>query len=417
MRETTDVEFKSDINSSSFLKTVSAYANFCTGVIIFGIDDSGTVVGLKNPTHACLDIENKINDCISPRPQYSLEINESQKTIVLHVKESPNKPYFYKGKAYRRSDSSTVEVDRIELGRLILAGENLTYDQLPSRNQKLTFETLSRKLCNILDISTINNDILKTLGLIKNETYNHAAALLADSNSYPGVDIVQFGSSINKMLDRSTTEKVSILTQFEKAIEKFKLHLCFEQIEGTERKTVEKIPQEAFREAIANALIHRTWDIEARIRISIFSDRVEIISPGGLPSGLSEEEYLSGRVSVLRNPILAEVFYRLGYIEKFGTGIFRIKEAYFTKLEKPRFEINKNSVTVILPILGSQSGISNEETFLLEKMSSGRRYSRKELDNLMGFEKTKTIRLLGSLINKGLVVAEGVNRARRYIRA
>ena len=114
---------------------------------------------------------------------------------------------------------------------------------------------------------------------------------------------------------------------------------------------------------------------------------------------------------------MAEVFYRLGYIEKFGTGIFRIKEAYFTKLEKPRFEINKNSVTVILPILGSQSGISNEETFLLEKMSSGRRYSRKELDNLMGFEKTKTIRLLGSLINKGLVVAEGVNRARRYIRA
>ena len=219
------------------------------------------------------------------------------------------------------------------------------------------------------------------------------------------------------MLDRSTTEKVSILTQFETAIEKFKLHLCFEQIERTERKTVEKIPQEAFREAMANALIHRTWDIEARIRVSIFSDRVEIISPGGLPSGLSEEEYLSGRVSVLRNPILAEVFYRLGYIEKVGTGVFRIKEAYFTKLEKPRFEINKNSVTVILPILGSQSGISNEETFLLEKMSSGRRYSRKELDNLMGFEKTKTIRLLGSLINKGLVVAEGVNRARRYIRA
>lgn len=219
------------------------------------------------------------------------------------------------------------------------------------------------------------------------------------------------------MLDRSTTEKVSVLTQFETAIEKFKLHLCFEQIEGTERKTVEKIPQEAFREAIANALIHRTWDIEARIRISIFSDRVEIISPGGLPSGLSEEEYLSGRVSVLRNPILAEVFYRLGYIEKFGTGVVRIKEAYFTELEKPRFEINKNSVTVILPILGSQSGISDEETFLLEKMSSGRRYSRKELDNLMGFEKTKTIRLLGSLINKGLVVAEGVNRARRYIRA
>ena len=416
MRETANVEYKSSI-SNSFLKTVSAYANFHTGVIIFGIDDNGTAIGLKDPAHTCLDIENKINDCISPRPQYSLEIDESQKTVTLHVEESPNKPYFYKGKAYRRSDSSTVEVDRIELGRLILDGENLTYEQLPSPDQKLTFETLSQKLCSALNVSTVNDDILKTLGLLKNGTYNRAAALLADSNSYPGIDIVQFGMSINEMLDRTTVERTSILTQFEAAMDKFELHLCFEQIEGTVRKTVEKVPREAFREAIANALIHRTWDIEARVRVSIFADRVEISSPGSLPVGLSEEEYLTGRVSILRNPILAEVFYRLGYIEKFGTGIFRIKEAYRTKLEKPQFKISENSVTVVLPILGSQSGISNEESFLLETMSSGRHYSRTELDTSMNSEKTKTIRLLNSLINKGLVIAEGASRARRYVRA
>lgn len=416
MRETANVEYKSSI-SNSFLKTVSAYANFHTGVIIFGIDDNGTAIGLKDPAHTCLDIENKINDCISPRPQYSLEIDESQKTVMLHVEEGPNKPYFYKGKAYRRSDSSTVEVDRIELGRLILDGENLTYEQLPSPDQKLTFETLSQKLCSALNVSTVNDDILKTLGLLKNGTYNRAAALLADSNSYPGIDIVQFGMSINEMLDRTTVERTSILTQFEAAMDKFELHLCFEQIEGTVRKTVEKVPREAFREAIANALIHRTWDIEARVRVSIFADRVEISSPGSLPVGLSEEEYLTGRVSILRNPILAEVFYRLGYIEKFGTGIFRIKEAYRTKLEKPQFKISENSVTVVLPILGSQSGISNEESFLLETMSSGRHYSRTELDTSMNSEKTKTIRLLNSLINKGLVIAEGASRARRYVRA
>ena len=416
MRETANVEYKSSI-SNSFLKTVSAYANFHTGVIIFGIDDNGTAIGLKDPAHTCLDIENKINDCISPRPQYSLEIDESQKTVTLHVEESPNKPYFYKGKAYRRSDSSTVEVDRIELGRLILDGENLTYEQLPSPDQKLTFETLSQKLCSALNVSTVNDDILKTLGLLKNGTYNRAAALLADSNSYPGIDIVQFGMSINEMLDRTTVERTSILTQFEAAMDKFELHLCFEQIEGTVRKTVEKVPREAFREAIANALIHRTWDIEARVRVSIFADRVEISSPCSLPVGLSEEEYLTGRVSILRNPILAEVFYRLGYIEKFGTGIFRIKEAYRTKLEKPQFKISENSVTVVLPILGSQSGISNEESFLLETMSSGRHYSRTELDTSMNSEKTKTIRLLNSLINKGLVIAEGASRARRYVRA
>ena len=80
-------------------------------------------------------------------------------------------------------------------------------------------------------------------------------------------------------------------------------------IQGAERKNIEKIPEAAFREAIANALIHRAWDVESQIRILMFDDRIEIISPGGLPAGITEEEYLSGKLSVLRNRNLANVFY------------------------------------------------------------------------------------------------------------
>ena len=115
-------------------------------------------------------------------------------------------------------------------------------------------------------------------------------------------------------------------------------------IQGIERKKVEKIPEAAFREAIANALIHRAWDVEAQIRVLMFDDRIEVISPGGLPSGITRKEYLSGKLSVLRNRNLANVFYRLGFVEIFGTGITRIKQLYEEGLMKPEFEVSENTI-------------------------------------------------------------------------
>ena len=95
-----------------------------------------------------------------------------------------------------------------------------------------------------------------------------------------------------------------------------------------------KVPEKAFREAIANALIHRMWDIPASIKVSMYADRIEISSPGGLPAGISEEEYMNGQISILRNPIIGNVFFRLKYIEKFGTGIMRINHAYEERTDK-----------------------------------------------------------------------------------
>ena len=113
---------------------------------------------------------------------------------------------------------------------------------------------------------------------------------------------------------------------------------------------IETIPKEAFREAVANAIVHRVWDINAQIRISMFDDRIEIVSPGGLSDGISEKEYLEGRISVLRNPILANVFHRLDLIEKFGTGK-RIIQCYADSQSKPSFEISDNSIQVTLPLI------------------------------------------------------------------
>ena len=113
MRESRNLEYKESV-TNTFLKTVSAFANYGTGEILFGIADDGTVIGIKDAKTACLDIENRINDSIDPVPEYTLSINEKNAVITLRVNEGLHKPYLYKAKAYRRNDSATIAVDRLE---------------------------------------------------------------------------------------------------------------------------------------------------------------------------------------------------------------------------------------------------------------------------------------------------------------
>ena len=328
MKESKTLELKEIVNNT-FLKTVSAYANFNTGKIVFGVKDSGEIVGIKKPETTCLDIENKINDSIKPKPDFTLNIDKKTRVITLLVKEGMFKPYLYKGKAYRRSDTSTVEVDQIELKRLILLGENLYFEELPIDDEDLSFNYLFKELEEKLSIKDYTKDVLKTLGLINNDNkYNNAAALLSDKNKFPGIDIIKFGATINDILYRNTISNVSILEQLNDAEKVFRNYYVVEEIKGMKREKKFLIPLEAFRETVANALVHRTWDVVSNIRIAMYDDRIEIYSPGGLPAGLSKEEYLNGFISTLRNPIIANVFFRLGIIEKFGTGILRIKESY-----------------------------------------------------------------------------------------
>ena len=112
MRETRTSEFKETV-TNTFLKTVSAFSNYDGGTIFFGIDDDGNVKGLPDVKQACLDIENKINDSISPQPNYTLEIQNNDQTIKLTVKCGLQKPYLYRSKAYKRNDTATIVVVKL----------------------------------------------------------------------------------------------------------------------------------------------------------------------------------------------------------------------------------------------------------------------------------------------------------------
>ena len=413
MKESRQLEFKSEI-SNTFLKTVSAFANYDGGQIMFGIADNGEVVGLADPKQACLDIENKINDTIRPQPQYNLSVQEADKTVTLTVEAGRNKPYTYKSKAYKRNDTATIAVDDLELTRLMLQGKNINYEDLPADKQDLEFRTLEVKAKQEIGIKALNKDVLKTLNLYSDsEGYNHAAELLADENNYPGIDIARFGESISIILKRATFEHESVLDELEKAVAVYRDYYQYEEIRGMDRVKVETIPEEAFRETIANALVHRTWDVNAQIRVSMFDDRIEVSSPGGLPSGLSEAEYLKGNVSILRNPILGNIFFRLHIVEILGTGIIRIREAYKNSDRKPVFEILENSINVILPVM-SDLDLTEDEAAVYKVLSKVLPRSISEITAAVPFGKSKTTVLLQRLADKKIVTITGNGRGTKY---
>ena len=419
MKESRTVEFKREV-SRSFLKTVSAYANHETGKIIFGVDDEGIAVGLADTDAACLAIENAINDSIDPRPRYVLETaRRSEKDIVvLTVFEGPDKPYYFRGKAYTRNDTADVEVDRAELNRLILAGQNLSFEEAPAATQDLSFNTLSNKLYERAGVSSTNIDVLRTLNLYNSQSgYNNAAAVLADANDFPGIDIVRFGTNVNEIRDRKRLIGISAIKQLDEAIATYRTYYQYEKIEGALRKTFEQIPEGAFREAVANALVHRLWDVSSNIQISMNADGVSITSPGGLPRGLTEKEYLDSRISNLRNPIIGNVFFRLDYIEMFGTGIERIKAAYEPFAAKPAFTVSENYLTVSLPVVdGPTRPLAVDERKVFDAFATNRLMSRSDLEQLVGLSPATTGRILRALVEHGLLIRIGAGRSTKYER-
>lgn len=415
MRETATLEFKQQL-SKSYLKTVSAYANYGTGRIIFGIADDGTPVGLADPQDTCLRIEHAINDSIDPVPRFELAIEGDTRTVTLTVHEGPDKPYLSSGRAYRRTDTSTVEVSRLEYGRLVLTGEHVSFDALVAKEQDLAFGHLEKELASKLGLKPLDQNSLISLELMTpSGEYCNAAALLADSNHFPGIDIARFGESINIINARHTFEHMSVLEQMQRTLEVFDTYYAYEEIVGFERIAKTLVPREAFREAIANALVHRCWDVRANIKVGMFADRIEITSPGGLPAGITEELYLAGGPSVARNPILANVFFRLGHIERFGTGIPRILDEYAHETVSPSFALRDSSITVMLPVTVLENVTLDEEA-ILAVLAKGSALTRSQISEKTQLSKSKAIRTLNALVEKGLVTKVGEGRSVRYER-
>lgn len=415
------LEYKSTF-TKSLLKAVSAFANFHDGRIIIGINDDKTLIGVDNPEELRLNIENSINDNLEPCPYYEISTKtiDDKTILIISVYKGDNTPYTVNNKAYKRSDTATVQVDKFLYQNLILAGRNKGFDGLASSVQELYFNYLESKMRKILGINSLSEDLLISLGLIENRKYNNAAALFSDDNPVDSSVIQMIAYNDRTVLgikDRVESKNTSILKQFDDCLDFYKKHINISEIiDGAYRKTVEEVPLVAYRESIANLLVHRDYMKNVDSRIEIFSDRIEIVSPGGLPIGILEDEYLEGRISIPRNRIIADIFLRLKIIEKLGTGIRRIKEYYREYDTKPEFIITENSITVILPRINKEIKKVNEinldrlnsnELLIYYIIKDNGKINRKDIENKVDLKKSQILQIINNLREYNLVIKTG----------
>ena len=416
MSESRTLEYKEDL-TKSYLKTVSAFANYDGGSIIFGVRDNGEAIGIENPEKLRLSVENQINDNIRPRPRYLLEQYEEEgKALVeLKVEAGLQPPYYYQKKAYTRNDTSTIEVSDYELNDLILKGRNLTYDKLPSPNQNLTFNKLTDTFQNETNNTLSTNDLPAILGLYTSGSgYNNAGLLFSDQNRFPGIRIVKFGKDENTIWLRRDLENISIIEMMENALETYRQQYQPEKIEGAKRIIKPMIPEESYREAVANALVHRNWAIDAPILIKMYPDKITISSPGALVEGVEPDAYLRGAMSKFRNPVIGWIFLRLGYVEGLSTGVMRINAPYANACQKPEFEFLSNALVITLPVPNDTPHLTSEQNQIYQLFKTNRELSLKEIQKLTGFSSSVARSNTNFLVQNNILERVGGGPKTRY---
>ncbi|MDI9597256.1 MAG: ATP-binding protein [Atribacterota bacterium] len=335
MIESQTTEFKASWRDE-YLKSISAFANTNGGKLLIGFDDRGNPIGVRNSKKLLEDIPNKIINKLGITPSVELIKEQNKEIICISVQPAPTM-ISYNGKHYIRCGSTTQEVNGTELSQLILKKAGKTWDSLFSEvgleniNEKTVdrFRELANNKISSISKSDSINKIFSNLDLINNDKKIKNAALLLFGNN-PQNNFIsaksrvgRFKSSIN--IADTVIAEGNIFNQLEIVLEAIKKHLNVKfEIKDIQRKDVWDYPLEAIREAVINSLIHKDYLSTAEIQIKIYDDKIWIWNPGKLPSELKVDDLKKDHSSYPRNPLIANVFYLAGYIERWGSGTKRI---------------------------------------------------------------------------------------------
>ena len=356
LKENINIEFKKEF-TTELKKEVVAFANTNEGTIYIGIDDFGNIIGIKNVdevlNQVVLSIRNSIKPDITMYCNSKIERIENKDVIIIQVQRGALRPYYIAEKGlkpsgvYVRQGSSSVPASEENIRQMIKETDGDSYEKLRSLNQDLTFD-YTKKIFekNALSFGLSQK---KTLGLIgEDDLYTNLALLLSDQCNHTLKVAVFEGIEKNIFKDRKEF-KGSLLKQVTEAYEFINLLNKTEAtFEGLTRKDERDYPTETIREALLNAVVHREYSFSGSTLINIYEDRIEFISLGGIISGLSLDSIMLG-VSQSRNEKLANIFYRLHFIEAYGTGIKKIFTNYEKYNMKPIIRAEVGAFQVVLP--------------------------------------------------------------------
>ena len=457
--EDSSTEFKREY-TEDIKKTITAFANTNGGTLYIGVADDGSVAGVANPDDTILRVSNVVRNAILPDlslfVDYRTEYIESAPVIQVRVNKGTARPYYLAGKGirpegvYLRQGAATVPASEAAIVQMIKETDGEKYEDARSLNQDLAFTEAARFFKKKGVAFGANQQ--KSLHLQNAEGIFTNLGLLFSDQSVHTVKLAVF-EGLEKEIFRDRREfSGSILRQLNDIYDFLDMHnQTHAEVKGLYRVDHRDYPEDALREALLNALVHRDYGFSGSILISVFENRIEFVSIGGLPGGISLEDISLG-ISVPRNEKLANVFYRLNLIEAYGTGIPRILRGYADCSKKPVLQATNNAFKITLPNRNVQAmpampvmpireqapayaysfvgepdqpygyagasgaaAFTENEELVMALFQKQPVIIRKDVEAALGVSQAMAVRVLRGLLDKGAIRSRGGGKNTRYI--
>ena len=379
-QESETLELK-EIVVEDIKKEIIAFANSAGGTLYVGVADDGGIVGVENPDTVIQQISNMVRDSIKPDItmfiRYTAKNVEGKQIVAVEIQRGTGRPYYLAKKGLRpegvyvRQGTSSVPATSTAIRRMIKDTDGDSFEAMRSLEQNLTFQAAEKEF--VLRDLAFGVSQMKTLGILnKDGIYTNLGLLLSEQCAHTVKAAVFEGTNQSIFRDRQEFTG-SLLQQMNEVYEyidrRNQVHSTFDKLRRIDTRDY---PEVAIREALLNSLVHRDYSFSASTLISVYDDRIEFTSIGGLSAGVSLDDIMLG-LSVCRNPKLANVFYRLELIEAYGTDMKKIMGAYENSNKKPVIETTDNAFKIILPNL-------NEDVSSLPVADAGSEAERQVLE-------------------------------------
>ena len=441
-RESETVELK-EVVVDDIKKEIIAFANCDGGKLYIGVRDDGTVIGLDNADSVSLQISNMVRDAIKPDItmflHYETIVENGKNIVAVDIQRGTDRPYYLAKKGMRpegvyvRQGYSSVPATDTAIRRMIKETDGDRFEAMRCLNQDLTFEATKKEF--ELRKTDFGSQQMRTLKLIDQDgLYSNLALLLSDQCVHT-IKVAVFQGTDQTIFKDRREFTGSLMQQMNEVYDFIDFrNLTRATIEKLYRVDVRDYPEVAVREALLNLLVHRDYSFSASAFISIYEDRIEFVSIGGLMPGIELEDVMVG-ISVCRNQDLANVFYRLHLIEAYGTGMGKIMKAYESMQVKPVIETTKNAFKIILPNINAKyetenatvktkSGtpvtihtekeLSDEEEKILEYARKHGAITRNDVIGLLEVSASTAARVIRKMVKTNLLEQKGKARNTHY---
>lgn len=435
-RKTEIVELKS-IVMDDIKKEIIAFANCDGGTVYVGVADDGKVLGVENADECALQISNMVRDAVKPDVTMFIHYEtlecDGKAVVAVNIQRGTNRPYYLAKKGLRpegvyvRQGYSSVPATDTAIRQMIKETDGDSFENMRSINQALTFEATKKEFekRNVV----FGQPQMQTLKIVSADgIYTNLGLLLSEQCLHTIKAAVFEGINQNVFKDRREFSG-SLMQQLNDVYDYIDFH---NQTHATFRKLLRidtrDYPEVAVREALLNTLVHRDYSFRASTLISIYDDRIEFVSIGGLLPGLELDDLMMG-VSVCRNPHLANVFYRLQLIEAYGTGMKKIMGAYANALVEPKIKTTNNAFKIILPNVNftpktaevhkdfekaADLALDSNEEKVLQFLREHLMITRKETQTLLEVSQSTAGRILKAMVDSGRIKQIGGSRTTRY---